>query len=256
MKISEMLPMVEHLHEFVRIRGGVARLRSAVLDLAIGGALVPAIQVEGTGKEFAQELGVKEFVFGSAWNETLNLSIPDTWTWVALGSLAIKIGSGSTPRGGKSVYVEQGPLFLRSQNVWDSGLRLDDAAHIPEVVHAAMKGTAVAPGDVLLNITGASIGRSAIAPADIGEANVSQHVMIIRPISPELSPFLHLSLISPYFQRLISLVQVGISREGLSKKQAEKLPIPFPPLDEQRRIVEKVQELMQLIDLLREQLAA
>lgn len=256
MKVDHLLPMVDNLHEFVRIPGGVEHLRSAVLEMAVSGALVPAVTDEGTGAELAGKMHIPTFAPEGVSPEVELSDIPAWWCRVSLAAVTSKIGSGSTPRGGKSVYVKEGPLFLRSQNVWDSGLRLDDVAHITEAVHAAMKGTAVAANDVLLNITGASIGRSAIVPPGIGEANVSQHVMIVRPIDPQLAPFLHLSLIAPFFQRFISEVQVGISRQGLSKRQAGKLPVPLPPLGEQRRIVEKARHLLNLIDQLQTQLAA
>lgn len=256
MRVDHLLPMVEHLHEFVRIPGGVERLRSAVLEMAVSGALVPGVPDEGTGDELAAKMHIPPFA-PEGMGLDLELSdIPERWCRVSLAAVTSKIGSGSTPRGGKAVYVKEGPLFLRSQNVWDSGLRLDDVAHITEAVHAAMKGTAVASDDVLLNITGASIGRSAIVPSGIGEANVSQHVMIVRPIDPRLAPFLHLSLIAPFFQRFIFEVQVGISRQGLSKRQAGKLPVPLPPLGEQGRIVEKARHLLGLIDQLHAQLVA
>lgn len=73
-------------------------------------------------------------------------------------------GSGSTPRGGKAVYQREGVPFLRSQNAHNDGLHLDDVAYITAETHKKMSGTALQPGDLLLNITGGSIGRSCIVP--------------------------------------------------------------------------------------------
>ncbi|HYR07104.1 MAG TPA: restriction endonuclease subunit S, partial [Longimicrobium sp.] len=141
-----------------------------------------------------------------------------------------------------------GVKFLRSQNVWNKGLRLGDVAHVPANVHRQMSGTAIEPGDVLLNITGASIGRSAVVPDDFDEGNVSQHVSIVRPVDRETRRFLHICFIAPFFQSFIYQAQVGISREGLSKARLAELPVPLPPLPEQRRIAAKVDELMALCD--------
>src|SRR5438094_7976442 len=91
---------------------------------------------------------------------------PDDWQWARLGSLSQKLGAGSTPLGGKNVYQENGVKFLRSQNVWNDGLRLDAVPYISEEIHQDMSGTQVEAGDILLNITGASIGRSCIVPED------------------------------------------------------------------------------------------
>jgi type I restriction enzyme S subunit len=117
----------------------------------------------------------------------------------------------------------------------------------PEI-HQRMNGTSVEAGDVLLNITGASIGRSSIVPDDLGETNVSQHVAIVRLIDKSLRFFIHLCLISPHIQASIMQMQVGISREGLSMRSLRDFLIPLPPLEEQKRIVAKVDELMQLCD--------
>jgi type I restriction enzyme S subunit len=161
-----------------------------------------------------------------------------------------KIGAGSTPLGGKEVYVSSGVKFLRSQNVWDDGLRLSSVAYIRPETHAKMVGTVVLPNDLLFNITGASIGRCALVPSDFDEANVSQHVTIVRTVLPVLNAFLHKVLVSRHVQQTVMDVQVGVSREGLSIAKLGNFLIPVPPLAEQSRIVTRVDELMQLCDTL------
>jgi type I restriction enzyme S subunit len=117
-----------------------------------------------------------------------------------------------------------------------------------------MSQTAVMGNDILLNITGASLGRCALVPAEFGEANVSQHVTIIRPTDPQICEYLHLCILSPYTQSMIWERQVGMAREGLSKKVLEQFEIPLPPIQEQRRIVERVAELLRFCDELEAQL--
>ena len=85
--------------------------------------------------------------------------IPQGWEISRLKQLTSKIGSGSTPTGGASVYVSEGVKFIRSQNVYNYGFVLDDIAYITEQINNQMKGTQVAVGDILFNITGGSIGR-------------------------------------------------------------------------------------------------
>lgn len=155
----------------------------------------------------------------------LPFEIPTTWRWGKFEHLVRKMGAGSTPLGGKKVYVDKGVMFLRSQNVWNDGLRLDDVALIPPATHEHMDGTYIHPGDVLLNITGASIGRSALVPNEFGAANVSQHVAILRLIEMSMWHFIHLCVISPFFQETIMRVQVGVSREGLSMTRLREFPI-------------------------------
>ena len=177
--------------------------------------------------------------------------LPAGWEWVRLGGLLTKVGAGSTPLGGKQVYVNEGVKFLRSQNVWNNGLRLDDVALIPPEVHLKMSGTHVEAEDLLFNITGASIGRCAVVPQSFDTGNVSQHVTIIRLVSPDTRRFIHTVLISNQVQQTVMDVQVGVSREGLSIGKLVQFVIPLPPLPEQHRIVAKVDELLALVDRLK-----
>lgn len=110
--------------------------------------------------------------------------------------------------------------------------------------------------DLLFNITGASIGRCAVVPSDFDEANVSQHVTIVRSVLPAINAFLHKVLVSQHVQQAVMAAQVGVSREGLSIAKLGNFLIPVPPLAEQSRIVARVEELRQLCTDLRQRLTA
>jgi len=131
---------------------------------------------------------------------------------------------------------------------------MDDIAFINQATHENMSNTVVYPGDILLNITGASLGRSIIFPDTYSEANVSQHVTIIRLINSGMTDFMALCIKSPLVQRLVWGRQVGMAIEGLSKKVLECFEMPIPPLAEQQRIVAKVDELFALCDQLKDRL--
>ncbi|MDB6028580.1 MAG: restriction endonuclease subunit, partial [Verrucomicrobiales bacterium] len=238
----------------------VEKLRKLVLDFAIRGRLVrqnheeePATElaerVSALGKRIAKEQKLKLPSPERGIEEgKQSFRLPEGWVWVKLGDLCIKLGAGSTPLGGKQVYQTSGIKFLRSQNIWNEGLHLDDVALITPAVHKAMAATHVQAGDVLLNITGASIGRCAVVPDDFDEANVSQHVAIIRLADKTIRRFIHLIIIASDFQSQIMQVQVGVSREGLSMKNLKEFVVALPPLAEQWRIVAKVEELLALCD--------
>ncbi|WP_305156649.1 restriction endonuclease subunit S [uncultured Muribaculum sp.] len=164
--------------------------------------------------------------------------IPQHWVDSKLKYLTSKIGSGVTPRGGSEVYVNEGVLFLRSQNIYDEGLYLEDPQYISLDIDASMEGTRVLTGDILLNITGASIGRCCIYNLT-DPANVNQHVCIIRTVKERLLPhFLKLLFNSRIGQTQINLYQTGANREGLNFEQLKNFYIPLPPLPEQKEIAE------------------
>jgi type I restriction enzyme S subunit len=167
--------------------------------------------------------------------------IPQHWESRRLRSLATKFGSGVTPRGGASVYQDSGIPLLRSQNIHFGELRLDKVARIAPAIHEAMAGTHVRAGDVLLNITGASIGRVCAVPPTLEAANVNQHVCIIRPISTlcdseYLAMFLGISAV----QTAIYAAQSGSSREGLPIAEVKALRVALPSLTEQFEIRQTV----------------
>lgn len=170
--------------------------------------------------------------------------IPKHWEVVRLSHLTSKIGSGSTPKAG---YVESGIIFLRSQNVYCEGLKLNDVVHISANVHRNMSGTKVLPNDVLMNITGGSIGRCFYVDETLGEANVNQHVSIIRPTSID-THYLKYYLQSYCGQIQVSLEQTGGNREGLTAKALAKFLITYPSQSEQKEIAAYLDSEMQRFD--------
>jgi type I restriction enzyme S subunit len=240
----------------------VKAFRSSILELAVRGALVPQDKHDEPASELLKRIAtekaqlVKEGKIKAGKElppiseEEKPFELPAEWEWVRLGEISLKLSSGSTPLGGRQVYQSNGPLFLRSQNVWNSGLELSGGAHISADTHRKMGNTHVFPHDLLFNITGASIGRCALVPDEFPEANVSQHVVIIRPVLRQYRFFLHMVLISDHIQNMVQNVQVGVSREGLSVAKLQNFVIPLPPLPEQARIVARVEELMATCDRL------
>ena len=151
-----------------------------------------------------------------------------------------KLGSGKTPRGGEKVYVNNGVKFLRSQNIYFDGLRLEDVAYISPEVDNEMKTTRVEKGDVLLNITGASIGRCTIYSIS-SPANVNQHVCILRAKGDLVLPqFLANYLQSRLGQQMIAVFSTKGNREGLNFQQLGSIPLPLPPLEVQRLFCEHI----------------
>lgn len=172
------------------------------------------------------------------------------WKKCTIGELAIKVGSGVTPRGGESVYKMDGHPFVRSQNVGLGHLILDDIAFIDEETHLRQKSTELKLEDVLLNITGASIGRSALVNEQVVGGNVNQHVCIIRTKGSDASPeFIQLNIISSNGQNQIDSFQAGGGREGLNFHQIGKMEFLYPGIEEQQKIGQYFANLDHLITL-------
>ena len=255
-------------------------LRQKVLDLAIRGKLVPQDpndepasvllerirqqkqQMVKDGKLKAKDIKNDTIIFVGEDNlhyekfadgsvkcieDEIPFDLPDGWAWSRLLPLTIKIGAGSTPTGGAAVYSDFGVKFIRSQNVYNDGLVLDDIAYISEDINHKKSGSIVKPKDILLNITGGSIGRCALVPDDFDTANVNQHVIIIRLVEPALRQYIHSVITSPYIQEQIFSRQVGSGRGGLSAETLSTFLVAVPPIQEQSVIQDKLRQCISSI---------
>jgi type I restriction enzyme, S subunit len=164
------------------------------------------------------------------------LAVQSVWSVDRIKDHVRKIGSGVTPSGGAASYLDAGVPLLRSQNIHFDGLRLDDVAYIAEETHCEMSSSKLRAHDVLLNITGASIGRCTFVPDNFGEGNVNQHVCIIRPMARLDHKFLTYCLSAPWGQDQVFSSFTGASRQGLGQRDLGAIQIPLPPLPEQQRI--------------------
>ncbi len=170
----------------------------------------------------------------------MNLRIKDYTT---------KVGSGVTPKGGAETYLSSGIPLFRSQNVHNYGFLLDDIAYISEETDEQMRGSRVYSGDVLLNITGASIGRCYFTSDEFKGGNVNQHVCIIRPNKKIVKPaFLHYLLISNKGQMFIDLSQTGANRQGLTIEDIRNFSFDIPSIAEQQHIVDYLDKKLVAID--------
>ena len=174
--------------------------------------------------------------------------VPQGWGVKRLKYLVNKIGSGKTPLGGSEIFEETGILFIRSQNVHNGLIQLEDkSTYINRNIHRQMIGTSVEKNDILLNITGASIGRVAKYDLDV-EANVNQHVCIIRCDRFVLPDYLMYFIMSEFGQFMIKIHQISGNREGLSFDNIGNFKIIIPDLDYQYKISQYLNKKMLIIN--------
>tara|TARA_R110002050_G_scaffold266214_1_gene407542 strand:- start:4000 stop:5757 length:1758 start_codon:yes stop_codon:yes gene_type:complete len=266
------MKLLEHFKELTVHPKNAEELKGLILQLAVQGKLTKTWREENPDVEpasellkriqFEKELLIKEKKIKKEkqlpkiTDDEIPYKLPESWEWCRMGNITEKLGAGSTPLGGKTAYVDEGIMFFRSQNIHNNQLKLEHVVYIPDSTHEKMSGTKVKPKDLLLNITGGSIGRCALVPDDFGTANVSQHVAIVRLVYLELREFMHSLIISEQFQSTIMDVQVGVSREGLSMTKLKLFLVPLPPLEEQKAIVRIVNQLFKEVEELEQQTKA
>ena len=131
---------------------------------------------------------------------------------------------------------------------------MNDIVYISEKINNQMQGSVVEPNDILLNITGASIGRSCVVPSDFKVGNVNQHVCIIRLTKNHNPVFIHTFLSSDDGQKKIFSHQVGSGREGLNFQAIRSFKFYAPSFPEQIKIANFLTQLDQQLDQLQQQI--
>ncbi|HET54506.1 MAG TPA: restriction endonuclease subunit S [Ignavibacteria bacterium] len=240
-KIEELFSELDNgIENLKKAKAQIKTYRQAVLKFAFEGKLVQGQRTKDKGKSEGGELPE---------GLPAEVSTKAGWKWVKLGTLINFIGSGATPRGGRSVYQKNGIMFIRSQNVYPNKLRLDDVAYISEKINNNLKRSVVKPKDVLLNITGASIGRATFIPENFQRANVNQHVCIIRTSHEKVtSKYLSSFLNSPFAQDYITRIQIGATRQALNYSQIKNFPFPLAPIEEQIQITSEIEKRFSVVD--------
>ena len=200
-----------------------------------------------------QELRLHDDLIRARFVEMFGDPVKNTKGWEVkrLGELSIQINSGNTPKGGSSVYVDEGIAFFRSQNVWKDHLEMEDIVYISNDTHASMKRSSLKNGDILMTKTGrintenSSLGRAALYVGEDDKANVNGHVYFIR-LKPEVNnKFILRILVSVEYRDLIRRVCVGgIDKRQLNKEHIENFPIICPP----DSLIDKYIELVDHID--------
>jgi type I restriction enzyme S subunit len=162
------------------------------------------------------------------------IEVPEEWEILEIGEITEYVGSGITPKGGSNVYGHEGILLIRSQNVLVGEFSLEDVAYIAPEINDRMQRSELQELDVLLNITGASLGRSHFVPFNFPKSNVNQHVCALRIKNRSLGKSLFISsfLNSYQGQKQIKRLLGASNREGLNYQQIREIKLPMPKLED------------------------
>lgn len=248
---------IEELQE--AYRNNLSVVKSKLYNAGIQGKLTKQFHEEDAEElylEIKQEKNrlIKEKIIKKEKNlpeiseEEIPFQIPNNWKWVRLGDICSKISSGNTPAGGArgGAYVPEGYCFFREQNIYNDGIHEEGMVYISEELLNSRPNSTVLPNDILLNITGGSIGRCALVPDGFTRGSINQHILIIRVVDPRIRFYVHKCLCSPYYQKLIMGNVVG-DKDGFSAGRCKNTLIPLPSLAEQEQITNRIDEVLEHI---------
>lgn len=259
-KIEELMPYVEKYDKaYTEVEELNQKfpedMQKSILQYAIQGKLVEQREEDGTAEELYQQIQAekeklikegkikKNKPLPAITEDEIPFEIPKNWKWVRLGSLAELITKGSSPSWQGIKYVNQGLLFVTSENVGIEQLLLDNPKYLEEKFNELQGRSILKKNDILTNIVGASIGRTTIYDRD-ELANINQAVCLIRLINSNMNGYIVKYLNSYVAYKIMMNDKVDTARANISLTNISDFVVPLPPLAEQKRIVEKIEKLL------------
>ena len=173
--------------------------------------------------------------------------IPTNWAWVRLGFLSELITKGASPKWQGVNYADNGILFITSENIHSGVILLKKPKYLEKKFNKIQKRSILQKGDILTNIVGASIGRTAIYDLDEDAANINQAVSLIRILNQVNTNYIQHILNSPLILNYMNVKKVDVARANLSLQNVADFPIPLPSRKEQKQIMTKLQHGLSLI---------
>ena len=169
--------------------------------------------------------------------------IPSHWEVPRVKQCARKISKGTTPSTEGREILEQGPVrFLKAENIVNGRLTNKPLCFIDETTHEMIRRSQLSEGDVLFVIAGATLGKTAIVPAEILPANTNQAVSFIRPNGRVTSQFLETWLQSKRIKQLVWLNAVQSAQPNLSMGDLGNFRCPVPPIEVQQDILSQLEQ--------------
>jgi type I restriction enzyme S subunit len=237
-----------------------ADLRQSILTLAIQGKLVPQVSHDEPVSQLLERLvslrpeppGKVPKSLLPIDTDSLTFDLPLSWEWVQAQDLC-RPSSLITYGVLKPVWVDVGVPTVRVQDMQDGNIIVDGVGQCSPERAAKFGKTTLEDGDLLIAKDGATLGKTAFVPRSLAGGNITQHVLRF-PMTPHVDRvFIRLVIDSPHGQAWMRSETKGVALPGVNVGDFRRMPIPLPPLAEQRRIVAKVDELMALVDELQRQ---
>jgi len=266
-KIEKLLPLINEYEEAEKRLTSLNadfpdKLRKSILQQAVQGKLTERDPLDEPATELLKRIRAekatlvtkgkvyKEKELKPISNDDIPFDIPDQWEWCKLGELTRLITKGSSPAWQGVAYTteDKGVLFVTSENVGVENMLFEKRKYVEAKFNEIHPSSILQKGDLLTNIVGASIGRTALFDEDIENANINQAVCIVRLVNTCLTDYLLMYLNSATAIKIMTDKSVDSARANLSLTSVTNLLVPLPPFAEQKRIVSRVEELLTVCD--------
>ena len=222
-------------------------LRSRILDLAIQGKLTEQLPSDGTAEELYQQIQAeKQRSISDIKSEDIPFDIPSNWKWVRLGEIVSILGGKRIPAGRSLTTDNTGHKYIRVSDMKNMSVETSNLLYVPEDIYPKISRYIINKEDVYITVAG-TIGRVGTIPDEIDGANLTENADRLVFTSLDKN-WLVFTLSADTVQKQISYLTTQVAQPKLAIKKIQEFILPLPPLAEQKRIVERVEEIFRLLD--------
>ena len=178
-------------------------------------------------------------------DDELPFEIPGNWRWCRLGTIAAVLGGKRIPAGRKLTECNTGHVYIRVSDMTDGGVSTDRLLYVPEDIYPSISRYIINKADVFITVAG-TIGRVGKIPDELDGANLTENAdrLILAGVNQD---WLIKVLQSGMIQEQIAEATTQVGQPKLAIARIERFIIPLPPLAEQRRIVQRIEELLPML---------
>lgn len=233
-------------------------LKNSILQLAIQGKLVEQRKEEGSTRELIEQIInekeqlikekkiKKEKSLPKINEDEIPFDIPANWEWVRLGTIVSVYGGKRIPAGKSLVEENTGHKYIRVADMKNGSIMLDNIKYIPNDIYQKIKNYTISKDDIYITVAG-TIGQVGTVPEELNNANLTENANKLIMYS-NYKEYIYNILSSPFIQYQIKEATTKVGQPKLAIMRIKTLIIPLPPLEEQKRIVAKIEELMPYVD--------
>ncbi|PQF25594.1 restriction endonuclease subunit S [Enterococcus mundtii] len=236
-------------------------LREKILDLAMRGKLVEQVASDESAREFLEKMQTekeqlikekkikKEKPLPEISEEEIPFGIPESWEWVRIGEIQLVKGGKRVPKGKQLVDFPDEKVYIRVADMKNSTVELKNLKYATKDVYEVIKNYTIDSADLYLTIAG-TIGRVGTIPTALSGSLLTENAVKLVNIFNLESKFILFTLQSKVIQEQFDKLFSQVAQPKLSIRSINQTIFPLPPLQEQKRIVSKIEELFALIDII------
>lgn len=264
-KIEEILPYIDQYDKaYTQLETFNKKfpedMKKSILQMAMQGKLVEQRPEEGTADELYEQIVAekaklikdgkikKEKLLPEITEDEIPFEIPSSWRWVRLGTIVSVYGGKRIPAGTRLSENDTGHKYIRVADMKDETVSLDDIKYITDEIYEKIKQYFITSDDIYITVAG-TIGRVGVVPRELNNANLTENAdkLVFRRLD---KMYLCRMLNSEVVQHQIREATTQVGQPKLAIARIQKLIVPLPPLEEQKRIVAKIEKLLPYCDQL------